>query len=310
MTRTDRTHEQLHYDHAAAIKPAEVEELVDFYVNRRLAALVVQPLLNTNITPNQLTLASTIFGAAACVAFADGSPRSMALGSISVLLAMVMDCADGQLARARGGGTRVGRIFDGLADYINATFVHLGLLLFLYKASVSLLGQPAEGLVPFMVMAAAGASMILHAAFFDLQKGRFQMLTGICKPEMDPPDEVEADLRAATNPVERVLLWGYWRYCVFQASLNEAKPALRRFAPGSPEARRIHGAYERNLRMWSFLGPTTHMAALGLAGAIAGLTPYAIWWYVVLVTVPVNIYMIGLLVWTRRIDRAQADLVG
>ncbi|GMV43042.1 MAG: hypothetical protein AMXMBFR64_47580 [Myxococcales bacterium] len=303
------TREKLRYDHSAAIKPAQVEELVDFYVNRRLAAIVVQPLLNTHITPNQLTVASTLFGAGACVSFAHGSPRGMAIGAVSILLAMVMDCADGQLARARGGGTRVGRIFDGMADYINAIFVHVGLLLFLYKSSVSLLGQPAEGLVPFLVMAAAGASMTLHAAFFDLYKGRFQMLTGICKPEMDPPDEVLADLRAATHAVDRVLLWGYWRYCVFQASLNEHKPAPRRFAPGSAQAHRIHAVYERNLRMWSFLGPTTHMAALALAGAIASVTPYAIWWYVVLVTVPVNLYMIGMLIWTKRLDQANADVV-
>lgn len=305
-----KTSRPLHYDHARAIKPAEVEELVDFYVNRRLAAIVVQPLLNTGITPNQLTLASTIFGGLSCVAFAQGSPRAMALGALSVLLAMVMDCADGQLARARGGGTRVGRIFDGLADYINATFVHVGLLLFLYKANVSLLGRPAEGLVPFLVMAAAGASMILQAAFFDLYKGRFQLLTGICKPETDPPHEVEADLRAATQPIERLLLWGYWKYCVFQASLQENRPAPRRWAKTSPEAKRIHDAYERNLRVWSFLGPTTHMAGLALAGAIASVTPYAIWWYVVLVTVPANLLMIGLLVWTRRLDQAHADVIG
>ena len=310
MTPTRTSRERLHYDHARAIKPAEVEELVDFYVNRRLAAIVVQPLLNTGITPNQLTLASTIFGGAACVAFAHGSPRAMALGALSVLLAMVMDCADGQLARARGGGTRVGRIFDGLADYINATFVHVGLLLFLYKANVSLLGRPAEGLVPFLVMAAAGASMTLQAAFFDLHKGRFQMLTGICKPETDPPDEVEADLRVATHPIDRLLLWSYWRYCVFQqSSLSENKPPVRRWPAGSPEATRIHRAYERTLRVWSFLGPTTHMAALGLAGGLASITPYAIWWYVVLVTIPANLLLLGLVVRTRRLDQAHADII-
>jgi hypothetical protein len=80
-------------------------------------------------------------------------------------------------------------------------------------------------------------------------------------------------------------------------------------APSSREARTIREAYELNLRFWSFLGPTTHMAALGLFGAIASFNPYAIWYYVVMVTIPANLFMIGLLVWTKRLDRKHRDLV-
>ena len=301
---------RLEYNHKSAIKPAQVEELVDFYVNRKLAAIVVQPLMNTAITPNQLTLASTLFGGFACLALARGTVHGAALGALSILLAMVMDCADGQLARARGGGTRLGRIFDGLADYINAFGAHLGLLLFVYHTNLSLFGRPAEGLIPFLVVAAAGASMILHAALFDFHKGRFQNMTGICKPETDSPADVEADLRQATHLVDRVLLWGYWRYCRFQATLNDGKPAPTRHAAGSPESRELSRAYELNVRLWSFLGPTTHMAGICLAAAVATVNPYALWWYLWSVMVPGNIAVVALIVRTRQIDKRMAHLMG
>ena len=43
----------------------------------------------------------------------------------------VFDCADGQLARLKKNGTRVGRIIDGLIDYVTAvaTFTGIGIAL-------------------------------------------------------------------------------------------------------------------------------------------------------------------------------------
>ena len=43
------------------------------------------------------------------------------------LLFNVLDCSDGQLARIKKNGTSVGRLLDGIADYIAAIAIYAGI---------------------------------------------------------------------------------------------------------------------------------------------------------------------------------------
>jgi phosphatidylglycerophosphate synthase len=67
-------------------------------------------------TPNQVTTASMLLGAAAAAAFAVGSWGGMLLGAVLLQLAFTLDCVDGQLARYSRRFSAFGAWLDSIFD--------------------------------------------------------------------------------------------------------------------------------------------------------------------------------------------------
>ena len=109
-------------------KKYKLDELADFYVHRRLAHVFVQIIIATPhlrfITPNVITLGSLLTGWTSAVFLADCyAPNSMNKNSylfsaFFMCLSMTLDCADGQLARATGQTSPLGRFYDGIVDML------------------------------------------------------------------------------------------------------------------------------------------------------------------------------------------------
>src|SRR3989338_8083994 len=93
-------------------KPSAVEELLDTYFFRRLAAPLIPWLARWGLTPNQVTGLACLAGLAASASFWAGS---FGLGGLLIILAVVLDCSDGMLARFLGRSDPLGRILDGFA---------------------------------------------------------------------------------------------------------------------------------------------------------------------------------------------------
>ena len=86
-------------------KPRDVEEPIDYYWHRPLAGLLVQLIEHTKITANQVTFASGFVSLLSGGAMALGGFYGkwwVSIGGLLLLLSIVLDCADGQLARIRG----------------------------------------------------------------------------------------------------------------------------------------------------------------------------------------------------------------
>ncbi|HSB55292.1 MAG TPA: CDP-alcohol phosphatidyltransferase family protein, partial [Gemmatimonadales bacterium] len=85
------------------VKPPEVEELVDEYLHRPIARRIVDLLVHTPITPNQITLVAALVGVIAGVlmALSVGRPDRLLLSGLLLFAAVVLDCCDGQLARRK-----------------------------------------------------------------------------------------------------------------------------------------------------------------------------------------------------------------
>ena len=126
------------------------------FVARPLAAVVLAPLSKTEVTPNQVTLATVgVFLAAALTwVFCPGRTGAIA-GAVILELAYVLDCVDGQLARLKRISSPVGAHLDFLIDELKA---------FLLVAAVSLRcarfdgsGYPwlLEGLLGLVAVASA-----------------------------------------------------------------------------------------------------------------------------------------------------------
>lgn len=96
------------------------------WVCRPPAALIVYALRDTRVTPNQVTFASLAVAALAGAMLVFWPSYAGLVAAIIVFeISFILDCADGQLARARGQTSRLGHLLDFLMDEIKA-FLILG----------------------------------------------------------------------------------------------------------------------------------------------------------------------------------------
>ena len=91
------------------------------YVCRPIAAVLVNAIADTRITPNQITL-SAVFVALGSVALLLFVPGHWGLIAAALVFefSYVLDCADGMLARWRGSASPVGHLLDFLMDELKA----------------------------------------------------------------------------------------------------------------------------------------------------------------------------------------------
>jgi phosphatidylglycerophosphate synthase len=122
----------LTYEYKKSLKSSPSDELINTYLLRPLAGLIVWVLYRTPITPNQVTIASTIAGLVAAGLYLKDEALYTAAAGLCVTLKDVLDSADGQLARAKQQYSRIGRFLDSLGDFIVdvAVFGSIGWVLF------------------------------------------------------------------------------------------------------------------------------------------------------------------------------------
>jgi phosphatidylglycerophosphate synthase len=89
--------------------------------------VLVRPLVGTPVTPNHLTALRLATGLGAAGALAVGAAPWQYYGAGLFLLSMLLDRADGELARLGGGTTPWGHGFDLISDALSETLVFIGL---------------------------------------------------------------------------------------------------------------------------------------------------------------------------------------
>lgn len=94
------------------------DELINIYLLRPLAAMIVWLIYPTRITPNQVTVAAIFVGLVAASVYTLNSPPAIAAAGLLVTLKDVLDDADGQLARAKQQYSRRGRFLDSIGDFV------------------------------------------------------------------------------------------------------------------------------------------------------------------------------------------------
>lgn len=108
------------------LKSTETEDWLDYHVVRPFCYLWACAFARLDIHPNTVTIASMIIGAASALLFASGcwyyeGWQGLACNLAAILLliiADILDCTDGQLARMTGKKSRLGRILDGAAGFV------------------------------------------------------------------------------------------------------------------------------------------------------------------------------------------------
>lgn len=146
----------------------------------RIVRPAVRRVAHSRVTPNHITTARLITGIAAAMAFAQGDPRWSAAGGVIFLLSMLLDRADGELARQTGQSSPFGYWYDIASDCASNVLAMVGIGIGLWGA-VGVAG-PLLGLV-----AGAGIGVLFWQLFaLRLAEARgYELRPGII---VDPDD--------------------------------------------------------------------------------------------------------------------------
>lgn len=156
------------------------------FVNRRLGRECAAVAAALRLRPAQLTAASAALTLGALLLVVTQSPAPAVAVAVAVLLASgyVLDSADGQLARVRGGGTPAGEWLDHVVDAPKIAAVHLAVLVHLVRFRD--LGPDSPYLLVPMLFLLASTTR-----FFALML-RDQLLRGAGGPGRAAPPRPEA----------------------------------------------------------------------------------------------------------------------
>ncbi len=114
----------------------------DTWIHRIARAIVARPLAATTVSPNQVTTARLATGLASAAAIGTGIPLWQDIGAGVFVVSMILDRADGDLARLTGKTSAAGHRYDLIADGLSNAVIFFGLGFGLRDGAFGLLAIP------------------------------------------------------------------------------------------------------------------------------------------------------------------------
>lgn len=164
----------------------------DTWFHRLARVTVVKPLVNTPVTPNHLTMVRLAAGLAAAGSLAAGEP-AWAAGLF--VLSMLMDRADGDLARLTGKTSPFGHKLDLITDALCNTLIFVGLGIGLRD------GAYGPWAIPMGLLAGGAVALILFLVL------RIEALEGARAAEIGNFHGIDPDDAIIAVPVALWLGW-------------------------------------------------------------------------------------------------------
>ncbi len=113
------------------------DELINIFLLRPIAAVIVRLLYPTRVTPNHVTLAAIVIGFAAAYSYTVATPVATGVAGLLITAKDILDDADGQLARAKEMYSRRGRFLDSIGDFVVNLAVFAAITYVVYQSSPS-----------------------------------------------------------------------------------------------------------------------------------------------------------------------------
>ena len=283
-------------EYIASLKGTDVEEIIDLVIYRPLSFLFVKSIYRTNITPNQLSVFAMILSIVAGIVYGCGTQYFFIIGGILMFISNTIDCADGQLARLKKNGTKIGRIIDGAIDYISVASVLIG-------TGFAMSHDPRFGNFIWIMAVGAGFSRAFQNMFFDYYRNLYLRFVYHSELEYDnkygiSPLAYEIELykrdlrmlnRTPGRNMEKFLISLYIKYSTLQKKITK-----HIFLDVTPEEYKKRNQFILRIRSW--LGSTTHLTAY----IIFSFT-YRIEYYFIITIVLGNLMMFILLIFQKAI---------
>jgi phosphatidylglycerophosphate synthase len=267
----------LAHDYTRSLKAIEIEEALDLVLYRPLAFVLARLSNPTPITPNQISVASLGFGLLTGWLFAAGTPEAGVMAALCYFLCNTLDCADGQLARLRGKPSPFGYIVDGSIDYVASVAVFVGI-------AYNLTAQRAGEHNWWLISTAAGLSCAWQCAIVD--RKRMEWEHRVYGKRSDPARterffaaHLELYRQQGGHALDRCMIRAYLLYSRLCARLIPRQHEEPGDAGHGTDAWASYNRPVLRLALW--MGPSTQMSLIMLAGALNRLDLYL--WGVLLV---------------------------
>jgi phosphatidylglycerophosphate synthase len=149
-----------------ALRSPDDGPIVDRHVNRTVSTILTRVLLDSRVTPNQVTGMSLLAGlVGAWLLGGEGVVRSL-LGLTLIQLSIILDHVDGEIARLKFQYSRLGKWLDNFSDHA----VDLAVIAFLTWRVAK--GHPPAYLIVLGVAAALGVTGAFLVVFGWTMSGR------------------------------------------------------------------------------------------------------------------------------------------
>ena len=140
--------------------------IITLFVTNEVSLMLTLLLVKTRVTPNQVTVASILASFGCALAFAFGYFLS---GSILLFCSHVLDCTDGNLARATSKFSPIGKWLDMAGDRISEAAIFFGISFYFIKI----------GTTEYWAMLALTDAVLLSIYYYIVDIG---LTTGIARP--------------------------------------------------------------------------------------------------------------------------------
>jgi 1L-myo-inositol 1-phosphate cytidylyltransferase / CDP-L-myo-inositol myo-inositolphosphotransferase len=120
---------------------------VDTYFNRKLSRPLTRWLLQTSLTPNQITALSCVVGLLGALCFFPGGYWGPLLGASLLQCSVVLDCCDGEVARVKLLESPFGDVLDIVCDTMVTIAIFIGIGVAVWKDGASSQALPLAGML-------------------------------------------------------------------------------------------------------------------------------------------------------------------
>jgi phosphatidylglycerophosphate synthase len=268
-----------------AFKAFEIEELTDVFFFRPCGWVIARGARVLRLMPTHLSIVGGIIGTAGGALLYDKNPGALAF--LLLLLSEIIDSADGQLARMTGRMTELGRVIDGVGDYVRHAAVYIAI-------AAGMIHRGGDSFV-LVWMLLAGISNAIQSQMYDYHRTAYVTVVGkSCAPTNN----------AAIVP--SWIRWLYSGYLTMQGWLTgehrKVETALvARSVAGrvrEEDRARYREYFYRPVRGWNILGSNTGLYALGLL-----IWLHRVNLFLIFMLLPMNLALIALWFWQRSADR-------
>ncbi|HMS34011.1 MAG TPA: CDP-alcohol phosphatidyltransferase family protein [Ignavibacteria bacterium] len=277
-----------------SLKTIDSEEVLDLVIFRPVSFVLVKLIYPTNITPNQISIVALIFGILTGILYGFATPEFFIFASASFFICNTLDCMDGQLARLKKNGTKIGRVIDGFIDYITSISVFLGI-------GFAMTIITGEGLYSWALTIGAGISKALQNMFFDHYRNMYLEYvyhkSSSLEEEIEEYSHEKERLKSISgHHIEKLLISLYLAYSNFQK--NSTNHIQLDVTPDEYKSKN-----KLLIRLWSWIGSTTHMVVLIIFSLMNRIDLYLIF----SITLG-NIIFIILLIWQKRVIKELSNV--
>ena len=259
-------------DFRSSLKPPETEEWINQYFNRPIAFFIAKAFQKIRFTPNSITVLSMVCGVLSGYFFSKLDTSSVVIAAILLEMMILLDCADGQLARMVGKSSSFGKTLDGLADFTTHLSIYYGLAYGLYLKE--------HHYYIFILAVVAQLSMYLHIILYDHYKNIFiDVIYPDYVDRLEKLDEIKDRIVRAENSGKKLqalisrLYYTFYKIENWAISLSYS-PNIKNFYEIVPYPEeldeytksRFYNEMKLPVRLWSFIGDTIHLTIFVVFG--------------------------------------------